>query len=126
MNQQPLWHEYPEDALRAVIDALGGPKKVGGALMPDKPVDDARREVDGWCDRHRKEKPTLSQLCWLIEEGRKTGCHVLIQYFGSSYRVEAIEPRDELAELQRAFIQSVEQQKALLERISRVQVRAAS
>jgi len=127
MQQIELIHEVPEDALRALVSALGGPKRVGHSLLPDLPMDDARRQVDGWCSRESKYKPSLTQLAWLLREGRKIQCHVLMGFLAddAGYTATPIGPRDELAELQRAFIQSVEAQKQLLERISRVQVRAA-
>lgn len=129
MNQQSLWHEEPEEAMRALIDALGGPKKIGMELYPDKPMEEARRLVLKWCDPDRHEKPSLTQLLFLMRKGRDAGCHVFASFLltQSGYdEPRAVEPQDEAAELQRAFIKSVEQQKALLERLQRVQVRAAS
>lgn len=129
MNQQALWHETPEEALRALIDALGGPKVVGGMLFPEKTLDDARRLVLKWCDPDRIEKPGLDHLLLLLRKGRDTGCHVFAAFLctQSGYdEPRPVDPADETAELQRAFIRSVQEQKALLERLSRVQVRAAS
>lgn len=129
MNQQSLWHETPEDALRALVDALGGPKVVGGAMFPEKSLEDARRLVLKWCDPDRIEKPGLDHLLLLMRKGRDSGCHVFASYLLTNAGYDeprAVEPQDEAAELQRAFIKSVEQQKTLLERLQRVQVRAAS
>lgn len=129
MNQQALWHDSPEEALRALIDALGGPKAVGHMLMPEKSMDDARRTVLKWCDAERHDKPSLDQLLLLMRKDREAGCHVFAAFLLSQAGYEEprpVEPKDEAAELQRAFIRSVAEQKALLERLQRVQVRAAS
>lgn len=129
MNQQALWHDSPEEALRALIDALGGPKAVGHMLMPEKSMDDARRAVLKWCDAERHDKPSLDQLLLLMRKDREAGCHVFAAFLLSQAGYEEprpVEPKDEAAELQRAFIRSVAEQKALLERLQRVQVRAAS
>lgn len=58
-----------------------------------------------------------------IEEAGKLAAH-----FGQvgGYKFVPVSPEDEHAELQRQFIRSVEEQKALVERMQRVQVRAAS
>lgn len=129
MNQQALWHETPEEALRALVDALGGPKAVGSAMFPEKTLEDARRLVLKWCDPDRIEKPGLDQLLLLLRKGREHGCHVFAAFLMSQSgyaEPTPVEPKDEAAELQRAFIRSVAEQKALLERLQRVQVRAAS
>lgn len=127
MTQQTLWHDTPEDALRALIDALGGPKKVGLELYPDRSMVESQRLLMKWCDPDRVEKPTLSQLLFLLKRGRQTGCHVLIGLLSeqSGYAATPIEPVDEMVELQKQFIKSVENQQKLLERIQRVQVRVA-
>lgn len=129
MNQQTLWHDTPEEALRALVDGLGGPKAVGAQLFPEKTMEDARRTVLKWCDAERNDKPSLEQLLFLLKKGREQGCHVFAAFLMSQAgyaEPTPVEPRDEAAELQRAFIRSVAEQKALLERLQRVQVRAAS
>lgn len=129
MNQQSLWHEEPEEAMRALIDALGGPKKVGLDLYPDKPMEEARRLVLKWCDPDRQEKPSLTQLLFLLRKGRAVGCHVFAAFLlrQSGYDdPRPVEPTDELAELQRQFIKAAESQAKMLERITRLQVKVAS
>lgn len=127
MDQQTLWHEYPEDALRALVDALGGPKRVGAALFPDILLDDARRAVDAWSDRSRKEKPALSQLMWLLEQGRRAGCHVLMHFLAdrAGYETsEPINPKDVDAMLQRAFIDAVGRLEAIQAEMKRNRIRS--
>ena len=111
MEQNRLLNEYAEDALTDLVKALGGPKAVGHKLMPDLALDDARRQVDGWCDRESKYKPSLSQLVWLISEGRRVGCHSLMHFLADECgyeKPEPVDPKDEEAELERAFIDAVD------------------
>ena len=127
MDQKTLWHETPEDALRSLVNALGGPKAVGHALMPDKPMDDARREVDGWCERASKYKPSLSQLAWLNREGRRIGCHDLIRFFAedADYRLELADPKDTLAEALDRYAAAVDKLGELQKDIQRRQAKVA-
>ena len=124
MTQQALWHDSAEDALRALIETLGGPKAVGHKLYPEKSMDDARRLVLQWCSPERGEKPSLAQLLLLLKWGREAGAHVLAGYLmGEAGYAEPVpvDPRDEVAELQRAFMRTVEQQRQMLDRIQRAQ-----
>lgn len=129
MNQQVLWHETPEEALRALIDALGGPKVVGGFLFPEKTLEDARRLVLKWCDPDRIEKPGLDHLVLMLKKGRERDCHVFAAFLLSQAGYDdprPVEPRDEMAELQRAYVNAARDIKRIAERIERVQVRVAS
>lgn len=126
MEQARLWYEFPEDALGDLIKALGGPKAVGHRLMPDIAMDDARRQVDGWLDRNSKYKPSFSQLMWLLAEGRRVGCHVLIEFFADSAgyaKPTPVEPKDVDAELQREFIASVDRLAKIQEEMRRNRMR---
>ena len=126
MDQARLWYEFPEDALGDLIKALGGPKAVGHRLMPDISMDDARRHADGWCDRDSKYKPSLSQLGWLLAEGRKAGCHALITFLAEQAGYETpkpIDPKDADAELQREFIDAVKRLDRIQEDIKRNRLR---
>lgn len=127
VDQNKLWHEYAEDALADLVKALGGPKAVGHKLMPDLALDDARRQVDAWCDRSRKEKPSLSQIMWILEQGRRADCHVLMHFLAdrTGYETpEPINPKDVDAMLQRAFIDAVARLDAIQAEMKRNRVRA--
>lgn len=129
MTQQALWHDTPEDALRALIDALGGPKAVGSFLFPEKTLEDARRTVLKWCDAERLDKPSLDHLVLLLKKGREQGCHVFAAFLLSQAGYDdprPVEPRDEMTELQRAYVNAARDIKRIAERIERVQVRVAS
>ena len=121
--QQALFHESAEEALRALVDAVGGPKAVGTEMMPSKRMDDARRLVLHWCDESRPEKPSLEELLWLLKRGRAEGCHVLASYLMTEAGYEAptpIEPETEQARLRREYIGAVEHMDALTKRMERL------
>lgn len=124
MNQQALWHDSPEDALRALIEALGGPKAVGHRLYPEKTMEEARRMLLHWCMPDRGEKPSLAQVLLLMKWGRDADQHVLAGYLmGEAGYAEPVpvDPKDEVAQLQREFIRAVEQQRQTLDRLTRLQ-----
>jgi len=121
-EQIPLFSESPEEALRALVAALGGAKHVACAMRPDLPADDAGRWLIKCLDHERAEKLSLSQLLWLLRAGRQAGVHVAMYYFAgeAGYKATAMDPADELAAAQRQFVESVAMQKALVSRIERL------
>lgn len=128
MTQQKLWHEDIYDALRAAVDALGGTKRVGHALWPAKSIEEAGKHLDRCLLSTSAQKLSLEELMWIFTQSASRGCHVLAAHLGqvAGYKFVPITPEDEAAELQRQFMRSVEEQKALIERLQRVQVRVAS
>lgn len=105
-QQYELIHESISDALREVVQALGGAKKVGATLRPDRPVAEAARWVSDCLNSERREKFDPDQVLWLLREGRAVGCHGAMSYIArdTGYSATPIEPQDEKAELQRQFI----------------------
>ncbi|MBV5337558.1 MAG: hypothetical protein J0653_06325, partial [Deltaproteobacteria bacterium] len=78
--QSALFHESLTDALRDVVQALGGTKKVGQMIRPEKTVEDAQRWINDCLNTDRREKFDPEQVFWLLKEGRKIGCHAGINY----------------------------------------------
>src|SRR4051812_28370161 len=70
-----LFHETFTDALREIIDALGGAKKVGQLMRPEKSVDTARSWVLDCLNPDREARFDPDQVLWLLREGRRIGCH---------------------------------------------------
>jgi hypothetical protein len=117
--QYALIHESISDALREVVQALGGTKKVGALMRPEKTIDDASRWLADCLNSDRREKLDPEQVLWLLREGRNAGCHSAMNYIcaESGYSVSVIEPQDEMAELQRQFIDSSKTMSKMAERI---------
>lgn len=121
--QSALFHESITDALREVVQALGGIKKVGAAMRPEKTVDEAARWLADCLNADRREKLCPEQVLWLLREGRKTGCHAAMSYLAGEAGYAApitIEPEDELAALQRQFIESTRSMTQMMARIERL------
>jgi len=122
MQQNNLFHESITDAMRDVVMALGGTKAVGVKMRPEMPADHAARWLADCLNADRREKLNPDQVFWLMREGRMAGCHILMNYLAqeSGYSVQPIEPQDELADLQRNFIESTHLQARLVERMERL------
>lgn len=80
-SQPPLFVESIYDALRAIVQHLGGPKSVGAALWPAKSVDDARKQLLDCLNPDRHEKLDPDQVVMLFRLAREAGFHVAKHYF---------------------------------------------
>ena len=122
MHQEPLFLEDVNEAIKALVQALGGPKKVGLMLRPELTLDGASTWLRDCMNPDRRERLTPEQLILLMKYGRQANCNVLAAYLMGEvgYKApEPLEPVDEFAELQRAYIQSIEFQKTLAARMER-------
>ena len=92
----------PYEALRILIMRLGGVKRVAHRLWPDKPMEQAAILLNNCLNHERPEKLDLNQIDWLIGEGRKAGCHIVMQCLGlrHSYHIDPIEPEEEMRRVQ--------------------------
>lgn len=123
MNQPALFSEDFTDALRDVVRALGGMKEVGSRLRPEIAADDAGGWLKDCLNPKRRERLNPDQVMWLIREGKKVGCHSIIHYISDDAgytRPSPLEPKDEVAELQRQFIEYAKGQKAIADRLERL------
>lgn len=117
MNQPALFVEDIWQALTDCVRALGGAKQVGAKLRPEMDPQDAGRWLLDCLNPTRKDKLCIDQMLWLLRESRKVGCHVGMSFIASDAGYappQPVEPEDAKAALQRAFIQSVEQQRQIL------------
>jgi hypothetical protein len=109
-NQPVLFHESILDALGTLVNALGGPMKVGPRLWPEKTLDAAAQLVRDCLNPTRKERFDPEQTLLLLKWGKQVGCHEAINYicFEAGYdKPPILEPEDELARLQREYIEAV-------------------
>lgn len=122
MNQDPLFVETINEALREVIKQLGGAKKVGQKMRPEKTVDEAARWLLDCVNPDRRERLDPDQVLWLLQQAHAQGCHVAMRFIAAEcgYEAKPLDPQDEGAELQRQFIASVAMQKAILARMEKL------
>lgn len=130
MIQPDLWQESLEDALKAVLTGIYGKgwhKKAAADMWPLEDCCDKGKWLERCLLKDRAEKLSLTEILWILQAGRKAGIHTAFAFLASEcgYSYQTIEPRDELAELQRAYIRAAEEIKQVSERIARAQVRVA-
>lgn len=123
-----LFCEDINEALREIVNGLGGPKKVGPLLWPEKTIEQAHSLLLACLNVERKEHLTPQQVTLLLREGRKVGCHVGVNFIcdDAGYeRPAPIEPEDELARLQREYIAAVNALRTLTPKIEAATLRVA-
>ena len=122
MSQDALFYESLADALRAVVQAMGGAKPVGSKLWPEKTPDAAARQLNDCLNESRPEKLSPEQVLWLLAAGRQVGCHAAMNYLAREAGYSdplPVEPEDERARLQREYIEATKALQAIAGRIER-------
>lgn len=122
MSQDALFYESLADALRAVVQALGGTKAAGCRLWPEKTPESAHRTLLDCLNEARPEKLSPEQVLYLLAAGRQVGCHAAMNYLAREAGYSdplPIEPEDERARLQREFIEAQKAMQALAGRMQR-------
>jgi hypothetical protein len=107
MKTEQLFYESVNDAVRVVVAALGGPKKVGPMLWPA--LGRSAQRLTDCLNDSRDEKLSPEELIKLARWGRDIGCHALASYFNAEAGYGPpipISPDDEKAELQREFVEA--------------------
>ena len=115
-------YEDEFDALRDAVRALGGTKAIGHYLRPDLKPDIAGAWLKDCLNPERREKLDLSQVVRVMRLTHDAGYHGPAQFLAAEmgYAAQPVEPADEIAALQRAFIDSVAQQRIIADRIERM------
>lgn len=110
MDQQTLFVESLEEALRDCVNALKGPKAVGVALWPELSADLAAKRLNHCLDPERQEKLELSQVLLIAKRARLAGCHTVMAFLAQQldYECKAVDPETEVQRLQREFVQAVD------------------
>lgn len=119
-----LHHESIEDALRTVVAASGGWKRVGAQLRPEweeKP-EQAARWLQDCLNPDRAEKLSFDQFFQLLRLGRRANCHAAMNQITEEagyMETRPVDPQSELNELYREFNASVERLEKIEDRIRR-------
>lgn len=128
-NELPFF-ETPEQAIEACINALGGAKKVGPMLWPDKSIDNARTYLLACVNHDRAENLNYSQLIFIFREAKALGFHAGFQWFANEieYDVRPITKSEEVDRLTGIIEQSTKalaQSISALERLTQKPINAA-
>jgi hypothetical protein len=101
MDQQALFHEDINDALRAAVKACGGTKRVAALLWPEKTQADAHSYLNDCLNSARPAKLSPEQVILLLKWAHEQGFHGAFNYIAGEcgYRAEPVEPRDELTQM---------------------------
>jgi hypothetical protein len=87
-------------------------------------ADKAGNWLNDCLNTSKRDKLDIEQFLFVLKEARKVGCHAAMKFIAdecSYHKPEPIEPLDEMAELQKAFMASVAQNRKILERMERMQ-----
>lgn len=129
MSNPGLFHESLADALREVVQALGGTKSVGSMLRPDRGADAAGKWVSDCLNADRAEQFHPEQVLYLLKAGRAAGCHAAMNYLAREAGYSdpiPVEPEDERARAQRDFEAAVKALGAVTERLARLNIKVAA
>lgn len=124
MHQGALFAESLEQALRDAVGVLGGPKRVGGLLWPEKPADVAGKLLNHCLDDDRPEKLDLGQLLFIMKRARLANCHSVMAYLAAelNYECKPVDPETEVQRLQREFIDA---QRELSKLVAKIEAKQA-
>lgn len=112
MQAEMPFYENPESALRACVEALGGAKKVGAALFPDKKIEDARNYLLACVNENRTEKLGYGQILWIFREAKRIGFHAGYDYWSGEAEYES-KPVSQAEEIDRLTITIEQSSKTL-------------
>ena len=116
--------ESLNDALIEAVKAAGGSANVGAKMFPEKTPQAAQRALLDCLNEDRAAKLSPEQMLLILRIARGKGHHGAIAYIladlGYAQPVP-IEPRDEMAELQRKFIQATELSAQIVQRMEQIQ-----
>jgi hypothetical protein len=124
MQIEMPFYDTPEKALDACIQALGGSKKVGFLLFPEKSPESAATYLSNCVDANRNEKLSLSHTVMLFKLAKQAGIFAPFVWFASEcgYEARPVTRAEEEERLTAVIEQSsamLSQALATLERIKR-------
>lgn len=103
MNQRALFHDSIFDALGADIAAAGGFKTVASKLWPSKDVTTAANVLRNACNPEQPQKLCPDEVLQIKRLAKEAGSFATVTYEAQQlgYKVEWVQPEDELERLER-------------------------
>lgn len=126
--QQRLFHESIYDALRDIVTATGGYKKVGSDLWPSLAADKAGRDLSDCLNADNARTLDPVELLWMLKRGRDAGIHTGMAYLARELAYAdpvPVDPESEKERLMREFVQESRESQARLARIEALISRSA-
>ena len=126
MEQEALWHEFIEDALKDVLIAKykkGWAQKAAADMFATENPIDKGKWLEHALDQKRAEKLALCDLMFILNIGREIRCHNAMYFIADECnytRPTTIEPEDEKAELYHAFIKATEDMQVITKRMEKL------
>ena len=127
MQAEMPFFECPEAALRACIEALGGAKKVGAQLFPDKTMENARDYLLACVNPDRQEKLSMSQIIFIFRSAKNAGFHAGFDFWAreAEYEIRPITKAEEVDRLTSVVEQSSKTLALAVAALERIQKAAA-
>lgn len=75
MNSMPLFMEDIYDALKAAVQAIGGPKIAASRLWPHKPAEQAKKELNDALNRDNPRKLDNEEFLAVLRMAKEAGFH---------------------------------------------------
>lgn len=126
-EQGALFYESIYDAVGAVVQAMGGKKKVATLLWPRMRPESAYTRLAHCLSDEFPEKLSPEELLFLISSGRQIGCHAIMTYLSSEGGYAppiTVEPQDEADALRREIRDGLAALNRRFERLERVEVKS--
>ncbi len=126
--QLGLMHETITEALQEVVKACGGVKKIGAMMWPELPIEQAGNKLRDCLNPDRREKLSPEQVVFLLRIGRESGTHAAMNFLARDAGYSdpmPIEPENEVARMQREFVEATRHLSKLAGRIEQLQGRSA-
>lgn len=122
-----LIHESITDAIRDSVQAIGGNKKLGALMYPDLPVDQAAGRVRDCLNPDRREHFTPEQMMMIARLAKASGNHTIMEFLAIELgylKPVPIDPENEIARLQREFVQATQSLHNMASRIEAISANA--
>lgn len=126
--QMSLIHETVNDAIREAIHFVGGNKKVGALLYPEMPVDQAAGRVRDCLNPDRRELFSPEQVLMIARLAKAAGNNSIMEFMALELgylKPVAVDPDDEIARLQREFVEATKSLHHMASRIEAISATAA-
>lgn len=126
-EQAMLFHDSIYDAIGAVVQSMGGKKKVAPLLWPHLKTETAYTRLAHCLSDEFPEKLSPEEILFLARAGRESNCHAIIFYLAAECgyaQPTPIDPLNEADVLRREIRDGLSALNKMVERLERTESRA--